>query len=357
MALVSSSPAELSLRTALLQKAQSIIETRVEELVQAERLGLTYSFVAGKPLFEKTIGIYQLLASANLELVGEARLRQLTDFTDQVLTQFSQFKAFQQQPNAQFGTQERDARLRTFVTLFDQVFGLISSVLAISQPERLAQYESEAKTSAENMTRFVEAQKKGFEDYRREAEKEVSETIAKTKQAAQEVGITRYEVFFRTEANGHRKMATIWLVATVLLAVATGMVGWFNYNRTLAILQTAVSTAPPAEAAGHTVITIQLTIAKLIMFSILFSAVLWAGRIYRAHRHNYVVNKHRQNALSTFEAFVKATEDGPTKNAVLLQATQCIFGPQTTGYLPQEKESETPTQIFEFIRGASSAKS
>jgi hypothetical protein len=50
------------------------------------------------------------------------------------------------------------------------------------------------------------------------------------------------------------------------------------------------------------------------------------------------------------------TEDAPTKNAVLPQATKCNFGYQNTGYFSQGKESEGPTQILEFFREAASAK-
>ena len=73
--------------------------------------------------------------------------------------------------------------------------------------------------------------------------------------------------------------------------------------------------------------------------------------MYRAHRHNFVINRHRLNALSTFEAFAKATDDQQIKNAVLLQATQCIFGPQPTGYISGESESEGYPQILEIVRG------
>ena len=143
-----------------------------------------------------------------------------------------------------------------------------------------------------------------------------------------------------------------------------GALAWINYSRTIGAFEAAVAQQSRADGASAASaarpgpsLTVQLALAKVIAFSILFSAVLWAGRIYRAHRHNYVVNKHRQNALSTFEAFAKASEDTPTKNAVLLQATQCIFSPQSTGYLPQEKEAEGSTQILEIIRGAASGKS
>ncbi|HUO14726.1 MAG TPA: hypothetical protein VMX38_07050 [Verrucomicrobiae bacterium] len=157
-------------------------------------------------------------------------------------------------------------------------------------------------------------------------------------------------------------MARWWLIATLILALASGYLAWVNYSRTMDVFmsvakQTLGGGAEKSAPAENAAVTVQLALAKIIAFSILLSAVLWSGRIYRAHRHNYVVNKHRQNALSTFEAFAKATEgDNATKNAVLLQATQCIFSPQTTGYLPQEKEPEGSTQILEVIRGVASGK-
>ena len=70
----------------------------------------------------------------------------------------------------------------------------------------------------------------------------------------------------------------------------------------------------------------------------------------KAQLHNYVVNKHRQNALSTFETFVKSTDDNDTKNAVLIQATRSIFSPQHTGFSAQEGESSTSPAIHEIIR-------
>jgi len=90
-------------------------------------------------------------------------------------------------------------------------------------------------------------------------------------------------------------------------------------------------------------------IPKIFIFSILLSAAVWCGKTYRAYRHNAVVNRHRQNALATFEAFAKAASDVETKNAVLLQATQCIFSPQQTGYVSGEPESALPP-VLEIVR-------
>jgi hypothetical protein len=94
-----------------------------------------------------------------------------------------------------------------------------------------------------------------------------------------------------------------------------------------------------------------VAIPKVFVFTVLLSATVWSGKVYRAYRHNAVVNRHRQNALATFQAFAKAANDDTTKNAVLLQGTQCIFSPQQTGYIQSEADSPAPT-LFEIIRGA-----
>ena len=96
--------------------------------------------------------------------------------------------------------------------------------------------------------------------------------------------------------------------------------------------------------------TIQLVIAKVILFSLLLSALVWAGRVYRSHQHNFVVNQHRQNALASFETFAEAAKDDQTKSAVLLQATNCIFAPQTSGYADSSAEATGSPQVMEIIR-------
>lgn len=73
-------------------------------------------------------------------------------------------------------------------------------------------------------------------------------------------------------------------------------------------------------------------------------------RQHASSKHNETVNLHRQNALRTFETFVKATEDQETKDAVLLEATRSIFAAQPTGFLRTGRETESPSTIIEVIR-------
>ena len=93
-------------------------------------------------------------------------------------------------------------------------------------------------------------------------------------------------------------------------------------------------------------------VARGSVLLVLFMALVWCSKNYAAVRHNYIINKQRQNALSTFETFVKAAgdEDIQTKNAVLLQATQCIFSAQPTGFSNKNSDGDPSTKIIEIAK-------
>ncbi len=85
-------------------------------------------------------------------------------------------------------------------------------------------------------------------------------------------------------------------------------------------------------------LTVRAAIARVVILSFLFYGAIWAGRMYRAERHLYIVNKHRALALSTFETFVGGVHEQAIKDAVLLEATRCIFGPSPSGYLGRDED-------------------
>jgi hypothetical protein len=144
---------------------------------------------------------------------------------------------------------------------------------------------------------------------------ELKEIVRVSRDQVQEVGVSQHAAHFSGEAQEHKKWARWWLAATAFTVCLTGAAGVANYFLVMRSPDTGTS--------------VQLVVAKVIVFSLLFSAVVWCAKIYRAHRHNYVVNRHRQNALSSFETFAKGSDDPQTKNAVLLQATQSIFAPNS----------------------------
>lgn len=169
----------------------------------------------------------------------------------------------------------------------------------------------------------------------------IAELLTLGQENLQQVAIKRHATDFATEALQQQAAGRKWLTATAWLAVATTMFAFAN-------VYSAVFRPSNVDSAVLT----QLVVAKVIAFSILISATVWCGRAYRAARHNEIVNRHRQNALASFEAFAAATEDLSTRNTVLVQATQAIFAPQPSGYAESAQDGTSGSSLAELVRAA-----
>lgn len=173
---------------------------------------------------------------------------------------------------------------------------------------------------------------------------EIDDLLRVAREGVGEIGAAQHAIHFSEVAEDHKKAARGWLAATGVLGVLTALLTLVNYRHALGL------TEPVAVS-----IALQIAVAKVLALSVALGATVWCGKIYRSHRHNFVVNRHRQNALSSFEAFASATDDATTKNAVLIQATQSIFAPQPSGYISGDDAPAHP-QILELIRGVSESR-
>jgi hypothetical protein len=172
-------------------------------------------------------------------------------------------------------------------------------------------------------------------------------TVSSLQAAAGAGGVARYTKLFGDEALAHRTASLRWLGATGFLALGT-----------LVYAAWALWSAPGIPREATVADSIQYALGKLLIFTVLVSAVIWSGRVYRAHQHNYIVNRHRQIALTTFETFVENASDAETKSAVLRQTTESIFALQPTGYVSQDADTSTTGtgQILEIVRNIGGGK-
>ncbi len=161
-----------------------------------------------------------------------------------------------------------------------------------------------------------------------------------TSEMAKVKGVAYHAEKFFIEAKNNNKFARLWLVGTIGLGIIT--IGFAILNITLFKNLYTTSDLPQS---------IQFVFSKVIIFSILYYGLMFCSRNYKANRHNFIVNKHRFNALKTFEAFVApASGDQQTKNAVLLRTTETIFSPAITGYLSKEPDNQGSPAIMEIFR-------
>ncbi len=233
----------------------------------------------------------------------------------------------------------RDQLINNIRDGYDHLFNIITPLityLATKQTD-LGEIKQSAIENVEEINRL----KSELEKKLNEIEEESNSILESIRDAAVEKGVSQHAIYFKEEADLHEKSARIWFWLTIAIAIMTLVASYLalSYFYTNPELTTGQS--------------IQLAISKLVLFSVLYFGILWASRNYRAHRHNVVVNKHRQNALSTFQAFANAAEDDKaTKDAILLRSTETIFSPNTSGYLNKEGEKQHTPQILEIFRNA-----
>ncbi|MDE3041134.1 MAG: hypothetical protein KGJ82_11255 [Nitrospirota bacterium] len=333
--------AETQQRQALEQSLKDLDKFDAENLARKD-LGTQLSFEQYVPTFARTLNLFRALSECSLDTVPTQVLSKLVQRANQAKTEFQVIADFslEKYPNnpiasrTEFGNRIGESYYEHYVHI-----GPVISY-AVRKGTDFARLEAQAKDAVALLDTTVEQNQQAL----KQKLKDVEATVEKVRRAAQEVGVAQHNLLFNDEAKEYLKSATTWLWITGLLAIATliaafGLLSLYLWgsDQFMAKLQSP-----------------NLIAVKVVIFGVLISATLWAGRVYRSNQHNYVVNKHRANALSTFETFVKgAGDDQQTKSAVLLQSTQCIFSSQPSGYIAQESDGGMYKQILEIVRGDS----
>ncbi|MPZ41220.1 MAG: hypothetical protein GEU95_24875 [Rhizobiales bacterium] len=296
------------------------------------------NFEESLPTIGRVRDLVKMLEGFNLDYISHARLNALQSAIDLISKTFQKINSFSL--NVANPSQQRDAIINELQNNYDGWFDAISPVVAfaIRNQTDFAQVEQTLKR------RIADVEKTSGEAVARQTKllEDAETTLSAIKKAAAEAGVSQEAVHFKEQADEHRTASRSWLLAMIGMAVATAMWGvialWFL----------------PVQHGADNAQIIHDAVAKIIIFTALYYALLWCARNFMASRHNYVVNRHRQNSLSTFESFVKAAEaDAAIKNAVLLQATTSIFNSQSSGYGPSAEDGESPNKIIEIIRSFS----
>jgi hypothetical protein len=153
------------------------------------------------------------------------------------------------------------------------------------------------------------------------------------RRVAAEEGVTKQAAHFNAEYEHHKEEANRWQGYAVKLAIGLGG---------FAVISLFIHKIPVLKP-DTTYDAIQLSISKVLIFSVIAYMLFLSARNFLNHKHNAIVNKHRQNALMTHTALVEASGDAGVRDAVLLQASSCIFSPQPTGYA-SSSESDVSSQ-------------
>lgn len=323
----------------LRQNLEKLQEYSVDSLCRSD-LGVDLNFEQGRPYFERTLRLFNDLGECSLDGVPVTVLNQLRDQAQQTAARFEIIRNFSIRSYPQNAIQQRDALMKQVKDSYDPTFSVVAP--QISFATRKGTDFREIEIQARDVLASVHATKEDLANLNASLAKESNEILGSMRRAAAEVGVSQHMVHFKMEAEEQAKKGGPWLKWTIVLSLVTlcfaGFAVWYYTGH--------ASDLTPVQS-------VQVGVAKLAVLSVLYFGIILCSRIYRAHRHLEAVNRHRQNALGTFEAFIKAASDAQTKDAVLLYAAQAVFSPQATGYFGKETEQPASPQILEVIRGFS----
>ena len=318
------SPSEI--RHQLRTVSQEIFDIDIEELVREKTLGTSGGFGKLRRDFEIIQSICGQLSKSDLASVPDLLITELNGLFSKIGATLQQVRTFTGDPTEK---QVHDALLQEVPTRASQLFkaavpltvsraALETTITWVRREVEQARSESRESTkeaigklqgeSGEALSRaqVLVAEKA---DELNALQQETQKTLETAQEAAKTAGFTAEAKHFKTTGGTHQESAKDWLKvvvasAAVLLIYASGLL---IYTWQHPAANTAISGAD-----------LQLGLAKVLVFSVLLSLVVGTTRIYRAHRHNQVVNKHRENALKTFQTFIDGAADVDTKNAILL---------------------------------------
>lgn len=317
---------------------RQLLDFRSVDLVRREELGAEFSFEDQVPLFQRTLDLFAMLENVDLSAVSDPIINNLSTIVGQAHTKFQALWTFSAKAIPTNPETSRQHLIKEMTDAYEQYYNAISPVVAFcsSTDKARSQLSEQAKSIVDDLTVTLASTSQLYTETKEEADRLIESIRALTLEA----GITGRAAHFAAEAEHHRRRAIGWLLATILIGVATvggALYSFLSYLNTDEVFKTGKA--------------VQVGVAKLILFSLLYFILVWSSRNHKAHQHNKVVNRHRQNALATFDAFVNYPKnDTATKNAVLLRATETVFSPAQTGYTGIESDYRTSAQILEIFK-------
>ena len=307
------------------------------ELPRKEQLGKYSLDEAVEPYTRAMLSLNEL-TKYDLRSLGEEELKPISSAADNLEKQVAQLTAFSVDdvPANQKIAERRDNLLAGFTKSADRV--------GASCRLPLVYFRTQSLLSSFDGSPLSERESQSIEIVGRleQAENQMRAIIEAAREASGNIGASKYAQVFEERARVHEQASSLWLRATIAMVTTTVAIAlvalWLIKEGFL--------------AADETPAAIQLAVAKLFILSILYYSAVWCGRNYRSHQHNYLSNMHRHNALRTFDSLIAATDDGTTRDAVLMKAADAIFSLGQTGYLSGDGDDKTNAHVFEVLRSS-----
>ena len=244
--------------------------------------------------------------------------------------------------------------LKQIFCFSNEVKQQLGQVVTYLKSKKSEQFETQVNTTIAEALEEIKAEADLLQKQREEAEqneatrqKEFAELKKKVNEELLQERVSQHTVIFAEQTQRHQRAAWGWLFVSSLLVI--GLVVGIISLGLLDILKLEGSEWP---------VVLQNIFKKGSVLTLFYFALNRSLKNYTAQKHLEIVNRHRQNALETFDEFRDASKDNPeTHDAVLLAATNAIFDANQSGYLSTKTkgtESVNPIQqVFGTMRSSS----
>lgn len=204
----------------------------------------------------------------------------------------------------------------------------------------LAYHRGDTEENIKKLNAVIAETSKKSEEYLKvlgEQNETANRLIESMKSAAAQSGVSVFTQDFQDEADKNDDTAKIWLGVTIGLSVLT-----------LGALLVFYFVKIEERDLLH---MLPMLACRMIAITVLFTATVWCGRMYKAMRNQAIQNRHRWLGLKTFRAFVEATQDNQTKDAVLRETTHTIFTATPTGLISESGQGDIDPSIVQIAGG------
>lgn len=296
------------------------------------------------PAAEKLIGLYQKVSSRILAELDSVSITKIKTAVEEDLKKFNEVLSFS--AKVANPTSERDRISGNILNSYDSSFKVLMPFITYSACNAVdfQHLESEAQAHVDRIS-VIENQ---FKSYLENARTECQRITDDVRKMAAEQGVSQQAIYFKDEYENHQKQATHWFVGVLLSAIIL----------VVFVCLTTVMHKIPYLVPQTSYDTVQLAVSKVLIFTVLSYFLYFSVKNYMANNHNAVVNKHRQNALLTFNALVDAAGESANHDIILTNAAACIFSPQVTGYIGASMDgvsAESIVKLFPSVPGGSSS--
>jgi len=314
-----------------IQSISSITTYDLKQMPRTADLGKALSFENAVDPTQKIIEFFKRIPIQNLNELPDTELKLIKTTADsfyQILDSIENYNSDTLTSN------KRDEVVQQIIKQYQPIFTKLFPVIAYLTVRNtdFSELESKARAATINTQREAENAVKKVTSLKDEADK----VLATIRETAAEQGVSQQSIHFKTEADKQEKLSKTW--AFITLGTATAL-GFFAISSLFLHKWSILSPNNSYE-------TVQLALSKLLIFGVMSYMLILSARNFMAHKHNKVVNKHRQNALATFRPLVEAASIDEKQDIILDRASEAIFGSIDSGFTKNPSNSVNGTQTL-----------